>query len=57
MGHLLCQLIRLVALRERNRVTAGSKGGTGGEGGKDLGKGEERVSLFLEGVGVMRFTK
>lgn len=43
VGHLLCQLVWLVALRERNRVTAGGGGGTGGKGGKHLeGGGEER---------------
>lgn len=42
VGHLLGQLVRLVALRERNRVTAGGGGGTGGEGGKHLEGGEEK---------------
>lgn len=46
MGHLLGQLVRLVALRERNRVTARGGGGAGGEGGKhlegDREGGEER---------------
>lgn len=42
MGHLLGQLVRLVALRERNRVTAGGGGGTGGEGGKHLEEGRKR---------------
>lgn len=36
VGHLLGQLVRLVALGERNRVTAGGGGGAGGEGGKHL---------------------
>lgn len=40
--HLLGQLVGLVALRERNRVTAGGRGGTGGQGGKHLGVGEGR---------------
>lgn len=43
VGHLLGQLIRLVALRERNRVIARGGGGARGEGGKHLeGEGEER---------------
>lgn len=42
VGHLLGQLVRLVALRERNRVTAGGGGGTGGEGGKHLEGGRRR---------------
>lgn len=40
MGHLLGQLVGLVALRERNRVTARGGGGAGGEGGKHLEGGE-----------------
>lgn len=39
--HLLGQLVRLVALRERNRVTARGWGGAGGEGGKHLEVGKE----------------
>lgn len=46
VGHLLGQLVRLVALRERNRVTARGGGGAGREGGKhlegDREGGEER---------------
>lgn len=42
MGHLLSQLVRLVALRERNRVTAGGRGGAGREGGKHLEEGKGR---------------
>lgn len=42
MGHLLSQLIRLVALRERNRVTARGRGGAGREGGKHLEEGKDR---------------
>lgn len=41
VGHLLGQLVGLVALRERNRVTAGGGGGAGGEGGKHLEGGKE----------------
>lgn len=41
VGHLLGQLIGLVALRERNRVTARGGGGTGREGGKHLEEGRE----------------
>lgn len=56
VGHLLGQLVGLVALRERNRVTARGRGRAGGQGGKHLearrgggeGReergGEERVS-------------
>ncbi|TNN53161.1 hypothetical protein EYF80_036622 [Liparis tanakae] len=65
VGHLLCQLVRLVALRERNRVTARGGGGAGEEGGKHLEGGrkeggekkgkEERVSQgsFIEDWGVV----
>lgn len=42
VGHLLGQLVRLVALGERNRVTAGGGGGAGGEGGKHLEGERER---------------
>lgn len=41
MGHLLGQLVGLVALRERNRVTARGGRGAGGEGGKHLEGGKE----------------
>lgn len=41
VGHLLGQLVGLVALRERNRVTAGGGGGAGGEGGKHLEGGRK----------------
>lgn len=41
VGHLLGQLVRLVALRERNRVTARGGGGAGREGGKHLEIGRE----------------
>lgn len=41
VGHLLGQLVGLVALGERNRVTAGGGGGAGGEGGKHLEGGKE----------------
>lgn len=41
VGHLLGQLVGLVALGERNRVTAGGGGGEGGEGGKHLEGGKE----------------
>lgn len=42
VGHLLGQLVRLVALGERNRVTAGGGGGAGREGGKHLEGKRER---------------
>lgn len=41
VGHLLGQLVGLVALRERNRVTARGGGGAGREGGKHLEGGKE----------------
>jgi len=41
VGHLLCQLVGLVALRERNRVTARGGGGAGEEGGKHLEGGRK----------------
>lgn len=48
VGHLLGQLVRLVALGERNRVTAGGGGGAGGEGGKHL-EGERERRRAREG--------
>lgn len=41
VGHLFGQLVGLVALGERNRVTARGRGGAGGEGGKHLEVGKE----------------
>ncbi|MEQ2311524.1 hypothetical protein AMECASPLE_020947 [Ameca splendens] len=41
MRHLFSQLVGLVALRERNRVTARGRGGAGGKGGKHLEGGKE----------------
>lgn len=51
MGHLLGQLVGLVALRERNRVTARGRGGAGGEGGKHLEGGKEEREREEEGRG------
>lgn len=63
VGHLLGQLVRLVALRERNRVTARGRGGAGGKGGKHLEggrkgrrrregrKGEGQSGIFCRGQG------
>ena len=60
MGHLLGQLVRLVVLRERNRVTAGGGGGTGGQGSKHLEggrrreerrRGEGQLGIFRRGRG------
>lgn len=48
VGHLLGQLVRLVALGERNRVTAGGGGRAGGEGGKHL-EGERERRRAREG--------
>lgn len=50
VGHLLGQLVRLVALGERNRVTARGGGGAGGEGGKHL-EGEREVGGQRRGSG------
>lgn len=57
VGHLLSQLVGLIALRERNRVTARGRRRAGGEGGKHLeearvekrGKQRRRGSVFCRG--------
>lgn len=49
MCHLLGQLVGLVALRERNRVTARGGGGARGKGGKHLESGKEEKRRGGEG--------